>query len=81
MYQLSFIELHQKGRWNRQGVVEYLFDNEEYDMLQFDVGDGSDPWCVISDRKAYVNYEEIRTGMVANTYKEGYYMATVTLPK
>ncbi len=28
-------KLYQKGRCYRQGVVEYLFDNEEYDMFQF----------------------------------------------
>ncbi len=75
-------ELHQKGLCYRQGVVEYLFDNEEYDMFQFEVGDGTDPWVVIRDKGFTTKSDfECRMGMVANTYKDGYYITTVTLPK
>ena len=75
-------KLHQKGRCYRQGVVEYLFNNEEYDMFQFEVGDGTSPWVVSRD-KEFTNKSdfECRMGMVANTYKDGYYVTTVTLPK
>ncbi len=50
-------------------------------MFQFEVGDGTTPWVTSTCGKEFLNYEEIRIGMVANTYKEGYYGTTVTLPK